>query len=80
MANKEIKVYVLNASSTDINFREAEKEAETKSPETFGHGTVPAEIIMGEAERLGSVYSLQGFQNAINDEVLDLSNSFIWIE
>lgn len=36
--------------------------------------------IKDKAEELGTVYSLQYFQECINDEELDLSNSFILID
>ena len=63
---KEIKVYVINASDSDIYFNDLERMGDY-------------EPIMAEAERLGTVYSLQEFQGACNDESLDLSNSFILI-
>ena len=64
--NKEKKVYVINCSDTDLDFHEWERKGEY-------------EPIMTTAEELGTVYSLQGFQDASNDESLDLSNSFILI-
>jgi len=63
---KEIRVYVINCDKTDFNFREKEH-----------WGNLSA--IMDEAERLGSVYSLSYFQDCINNQDLDLSNSFILI-
>ena len=64
---KDIRVYVIDCNATEFDFRMAEEEGDEES-------------IMQEAERLGSVYSLKGFQNAVNDEELDnLSNSFILI-
>ena len=65
---KEIKVYVLECSFDEgaFDFRGSEKKADY-------------EAIMTEAENRGTVYSLQGFQNAINDEALSLDNSFIYI-
>lgn len=35
------------------------------------------EEFMNEAERQGTVYSIKGFENAINSEELNLCNSFI---
>jgi hypothetical protein len=61
---KEIRVYVVNCGDSDLGTWEL-----TRHKEKF----------MQEAEKLGSVYSLQGFQNAINDEELNLVNSFILI-
>ena len=61
---KEIKVYVIDCERSDFGFREAEMEADYEG-------------IMNEAERLGSVYSLEGFQDALNDEELFLHNSFV---
>jgi hypothetical protein len=63
---KEVKVYVIDCSQTKFDFRYAEQIGEYDK-------------IKDEAERLGSVYSLEGFQDAINDEDLFLNNSFILI-
>ena len=63
----ELKVYVINCSESDIDFNELERRGDH-------------EPIMTEAERLGSVYSLQGFQDASNNEELSLENSFILIK
>jgi hypothetical protein len=57
---------------------------ETKRDSSFDFRTLERtlggeEKIMLEAERRGSVYSLQGFQDACNDEELSLDNSFILI-
>lgn len=62
----EKRVYVVNCSDSEIDFSGLERYGEY-------------EPIMAEAERLGSVYSLMGFQEASNNESLDLSNSFILI-
>ena len=62
---KEKRVYVINASECD-DFRDWEQLGEE-------------EKIMTKAEELGTVYSLEGFQEAINNEDLDLSNSWIFI-
>lgn len=61
---EEIKVYVIDLDKTDFDFREAESNGDYDD-------------IMDEAERLGTVYSLQGFQEALNNEELFLDNSFI---
>lgn len=63
---KETRVYVINCEN-NFDFRHAEQ---------FGE----EEKIIDKAEELGSIYSLSGFQNAINDEELDLTNSFILIK
>lgn len=65
----EKRVYVINLSEVamDFDFNELERNGEY-------------ERIMRMGELLGSVYSLEGFQNAINNEELDLSNSFILIK
>jgi len=64
---KEKRVYIINVGDTEFNFRDAEAEGNLDAIKT-------------EAESLGSVYSLKGFQNAVNDEWLDLGNSFILID
>ncbi len=61
----EKKVYVLNVT-TESQFRDWETKGEYNK-------------IMDRAEDLGTVYSLQGFQDALNDEQLNLDNSFIYI-
>ena len=60
------KVYVINCKE-DFDFREAEMKADYEG-------------IMSKAEEIGSVYSLEGFQNACNDEELSLEDSFIYID
>ena len=65
MPKKETKVYIINCNS-NFDFREKEKYNDY-------------DTIMTKAEELGTVYSLQGFQKAINNEELSLSNSFIYI-
>ena len=67
MKEKEKKVYVIALNMTDFDFRGAE---------LFGED----DKIKAEAERLGTVYSLQEFQDEINDENLFLDNSFILID
>ena len=64
---KEIRVYVINCGKTDFDFRKKYDRGEH-------------EEIMIEAEKLGSVYSLDYFEEEINSENLDLSNSFILIQ
>jgi hypothetical protein len=61
----EVRVYVINCD-TDFDFRKAE-------------GDKKYNTIITKAEELGTVYSLQGFQEAINNEELSLINSFILI-
>jgi hypothetical protein len=63
---KEIRVYIIDCNRTDFDFREAEHKGDYDS-------------IIDEAESLGTVYSLEYFQECINNEELDLSNSFILI-
>ena len=62
----EKKVYVINCSN-DFDFRDAEMRGNIDSIKT-------------EAEKQGSVYSLNGFQEACNNEDLFLTNSFILID
>lgn len=62
----ESKVYVLNQNDSELEFY---KNLDAKN----------YDVIMNEAERLGTVYSLQGFQNAINTDDVMLDNSFIYI-
>lgn len=64
---KEKRVYIINLSDSEFEFRQAEQIGDHDS-------------IKSEAERLGSVYSLDGFQDACNDEFIDLGNSFILID
>ena len=61
----EPKVYVLDAKEV-WDFRDLEHKGDFDK-------------IMSKAEELGTVYSLQGFQDAVNDEELNLNNSFIYI-
>jgi len=63
---KEIRVYVINCNESDLYFRDKERQGDLNA-------------IMEEAEHLGSVYSLGYFQDCINDDQLDLTNSFILI-
>ncbi|MBW2968818.1 hypothetical protein KY314_01735 [Candidatus Woesearchaeota archaeon] len=62
---KEKRVYVIECRH-NFDFRKEEQKGNL-------------EAIMSEAEKRGSVYSLQGFQDAINNEELVLTNSFILI-
>ena len=62
---KEFKVFVLNCEG-DFDFRTAEYALDFQG-------------IMTEANKRDSVYSLEYFQDEINDEELNLSNSFILI-
>jgi uncharacterized Zn finger protein len=62
---KEKKVYVINCDH-DFDFRQAEMLGEYDK-------------IKQKAEELNSVYTLEEFQEAINDEELFLTNSFILI-
>jgi hypothetical protein len=65
---KELRVYVINASDCKTTFC---------FPKLYN--AKKFEAIKTEAERLGTVYSLHGFMEAINNEDLNLSNSFIYI-
>lgn len=62
----EIKVYVINAS-----------EDKAHSVRDWEHNSEYNKI-MELAEELGTVYSLRKFQDDINDEELDLNNSWIY--
>jgi hypothetical protein len=64
---KEIRVYVINNHDTEFLFRVAEDQKRFND-------------IKDEAERLGSVYSLNGFQEAMNNQDIELGNSFILID
>ncbi len=64
---KEKKVYIINCGETRFDFRSAEWKGEKG-------------LIKTEAGKLGSVYSLEFFQDKINDEELVLTNSFILID
>jgi hypothetical protein len=63
---KEKRVYLINYNKSNFDFREFEQLSDY-------------EPIMQEAEAQGNVYSLQGFQDACNNEDIDISNSFILI-
>lgn len=63
---REKKVYIINCSS-DFDFRGAEYCGDYGS-------------IKDEAERQGGVYSLDWFQECVNNEELILTNSFILID
>lgn len=63
----EPKVYVIECSECGgFDFREYERMGNY-------------DAIMDKAEELGTVYSLLGFQEALNDEELSLNNCFIYI-
>lgn len=62
----EPRVYVIDASDDEVDFRQAERDKDYKA-------------IISRAENIGSVYSIQGFQDALNDETLCLDNSFVYI-
>lgn len=62
---KEIKVYVISCNSK-FNFISANVAGNFES-------------IINMSEKEGAVYSLQGFQNAVNIDELDLSNTYILI-
>ena len=64
--DKETRVYVINCGDSNFDFRTKERLGDY-------------EAIMTKAEKLGSVYSLKGFQDASNNEELSLENSFILI-
>ncbi len=65
---KEKKVYVINCSypGSDFDFRTAEYDGDLEG-------------IMQEATRRNSVYSLEDFEEEVNNEDLILTNSFILI-
>ncbi len=62
---KEIRIYVINC---DHNF-DFLKKMKVKDYDS----------IMSKAEEIGSVYSLNGFQEAMNIDNLSLINSYILI-
>jgi len=64
---KEKKVYVIDCDDNE-DFGQREMREEEK------------EKIKERAKKLDAVYSLQAFQEAINDESLWLENSFILID
>lgn len=61
-----IKVYVTSCDDENFDFRGLEFEGEYDK-------------IIDYSEEKGQVYSLYGFQEALNDEDLELSNSFVLI-
>lgn len=63
---KEKRVYIIDCSKSEIDFRAKEQVGDY-------------EAIMTEAERLGTVYSLDYFVSEVNDENINLNNSFIYI-
>ena len=65
MTTKEKKVYVFPCDNS-FDFRKFERIDDF-------------DTLITEAERTGNIYSLSGFQDAINDEELELFNSFIFI-
>lgn len=62
----EPKVYVIDCVVHEFDFREREFQGDY-------------EAIMAKAEELGTVYSLCGFQEALNNEELNLNNAFVYI-
>jgi hypothetical protein len=71
--NKEIRVFVVSATDIDTNGY----EIESWNP----YEVLPLNALefVKRAELAGTVYSLSGFQNAINLEELSLDNSWIFI-
>ena len=70
--NKDCNCYACNDHEPRVyvvNLNDTDFQFNYKHPEKC----------MDEAEKLGSVYSLIGFQNAINNEELSLNCSFIFI-
>ena len=65
---KEVRVYVL---WVDAFFEKFGDDARVES--------INKEEFVEEAERLGMVYSLQGFQNAFNFDTINSYDSFILI-
>ena len=67
LAEYDIRVYVLDCNyHNDFDFRGAEMQGDLEG-------------IIAEAERRGTVYSLEGFQEAANNDEVSLINSFILI-
>jgi cytochrome oxidase Cu insertion factor (SCO1/SenC/PrrC family) len=64
---KETKVYIINCSASDIDFRILEHLGKYRE-------------IKEEAKRLDTVYSLEDFQDGCNNDEINLSNSFILID
>lgn len=65
---KEKKVYVIFLDDAeDFDFRRHEHRGEY-------------DVIMDKAEELGSVWSLEGFQDALNYEDIVLDNAFLIIK
>jgi len=63
---REKRVYVVSCDE-EFDFRRAEEQHDY-------------DLIKDIAEDLGTVYSLRGFQEAINDDQVDTNNSFILID
>ena len=61
----EIRVYVISVDS-DFDFK-------------YHYNNGDYASIIDEAEKNGDVYSLDGFQMAVNNDELFLDNSFIYI-
>ena len=61
----EIRVYVISCLE-DFDFKRAEKQQDY-------------DLIKNIAEELGTVYSLRGFQEAVNNAVVNVNDSFIFI-
>ncbi len=61
--SKRLRVYIIDAN--EFEFRKAEQEANYKA-------------IVNEAEKEGTVYSLYGFQEAINNDEIAFDNSFVF--
>jgi hypothetical protein len=63
---KEQRVYIIDLDLTNFDFRSHEQVGDYKA-------------IMEEAEKIGMVFSLPFFVECINNEDLNLLNSFIYI-
>jgi len=64
---KEIRVYMIECHANGFDFRKAENNGDY-------------EAIKDAAEKAGTVFSLEFFQEEVNDENLSLLNAFIYIE
>ena len=71
MKTKEIRVYVLDINNGIVKQDITLKDLKTKKQK---------EAFKKEAEIVGSVYSLKGFERAINNEELFLDTAYILID
>ena len=74
---KEFRIYILNADNINISGYDIEEW--NLYQEQHNKLTDDAKEFINEVERIGSVYSLFGFQNAFNiDEEIEL-NDWVFI-